>query len=65
MSTNEKYDDRPSRGLTLRLDIDTLASLTALKAKTGKTKSRIVNEALRMWISDYKKRHRLDTNGGK
>jgi predicted DNA-binding protein len=62
MNRYKKYrenNERAAKGLTLRLDIDTLATLDLMKEKTGKPKSRIVNEAVKLWMTDYKKRHRL------
>jgi predicted DNA-binding protein len=56
---NRNNEERAAKGLTLRLDVDSLAILDLMKDRTGKPKSRIVNEALKMWFADYKKRHKV------
>jgi predicted DNA-binding protein len=58
-NTIRSKEQRASRGLTLRLDIDTQSILDMMKERTGKTKGRIINEAVKMWFADYKKRHRV------
>lgn len=56
---NRSNEERVANGLTLRLDADSLAILDMMKNRTGKPKSRIVNEALKLWFADYKKRHKV------